>query len=420
MSNTDIEQINSSRDWNETAMSIFVYVFFAIIVLSILGFGYKLICQANHVETFDDDNAGNDVLNVSISKERGNIIDVTLKKDRVPIDYWIFQRISDTSRTPGASKIPVQIYMTDLSDSTFSNQNLRALINDVLDSYDTDETRVLINWIFNHSRFTSSLNKRYRMYNLYKKYFPLPLEADDYEAPLLDSAGSGMVEPISKDPIIDIASHNFLDVPETTKVMCSDQLFVEQDRKFSLYCNGDYLQYSDRPDNYVPVVARYYLVVVIDPKPMFSYTSDGLVPMTHTSISSTNSQDDEYVYDGTAEETVQKEPQIDYVSLSSLIRPDPEISWHSIQNRVDKKLSKLGELMILEHRQESTIDRMDKLLRRTNVDLYQTFAIDVVVRGGEPFIFKITASPTFREYGHEIAHDMLDSMIERTKLMLSL
>lgn len=420
MSNTDIEQINSSRDWNETAMSIFVYVFFAIIVLSILGFGYKLICQANQVEAFDDDDAGNDVLNVSISKERGNIIDVTLKKDRVPIDYWIFERISDTPRTPGASKMPVQIYMTDLSDSTFSNQNLRALVNDVLDSYDMDETRVLINWIFNHSRFTSSLNKRYRMYNLYKKYFPLPLEADDYEAPLLDSAGAGAAEPISKDPIIDIVSHNFLDVPETTKVMCSDQLFVEQDRKFSLYCNGDYLQYYDRPDNYVPVVARYYLIVVIDPKPMFSYTSDGLVPMTRASISSVDAQDDEYVYDGTAEETVQKEPQIDYVTLSSLIRPDPEISWHSIQNRVDKKLSKLGELMILEHRQESTIDRMDKLLRRTNVDLYQTFAIDVVVRGGEPFIFKITASPTFREYGHEIAHDMLDSMIERTKLMLSL
>lgn len=424
MSSSDSNNAVQQMDWNETAMAFIVYSLVTLMTILIIGFIVTGLTR--ECEPFESDQkTGDRIISISLSKNNGNMIDVTLKKDRVPIDYWIFEQIvkarkdvseDDKTRYP---RPPTQIYMTDMADDTFSNQNLRALVNHIMETYDLSKTRVLINWIFNHSRFTSSLTKRYRMYNLHKKYYPLPLDANDYDTPLLDSARP---VDVSKDPTTDIVSHNYLDVPMTSKVMCSDQLFVEQDREFSLYCNGDYLQYSDRPDNYMPIIARYYMIVSTDPKPMFSFTSDGLVAITSNALDNEDPDDDQYVYKNgeTTNSKIESDSELSYQSLSSLIRPDPAISWYRVKNRIDQKLSKLGELIVLEHRQESTVDGIEKLLRRTNVDLYQIFAIDIVIRGGEPYVYKIEASPTFREYGHEIAHDMLQSLIERTVVMLEL
>lgn len=343
----------------------------------------------------------NQIMTVGIETQNSDPIYVRLNKDHVPIDYWIFEKIGKSNHL----QEPLTVYMTDLQDSTFSNQNMRHLINEILSrgecgSVDTSEytipqRRVFINWIFNHSRFTSNRNKRYRMYNLYKKYYPLPLSADDYESPLLDSASRYHITYPSKNNIV---AENYLDVPETSKVMCSDQLFVEQDRDFSLYCNGDYLKWDGNgSDNSIPVVARYYLVIVTDPDPVYSYTSDGLV------LSKENESDKSRIE-----------------LLSNIIKEDPLTPWRRIRNRVDNKLSKLGELMVLEHRQESMVDGIQKLLNRTRIDLYQTFAVDIVVRSGEPYILKITASPTFREHGSKVAEDLLESIVERTKLMLNI
>jgi hypothetical protein len=342
------------------------------------------------------------ILTTNINTKNDDPITVKIDKNHVPIDYWIFEKIGKNN----SIKHPFTVYMTDLQDSTFSNQNMRHLIYEILDSgecgyCDTPNStrfqrRVFINWIFNHSRFTSNRNKRYRMYNLYKKYFPLPLEADDYEAPLLDSASKYPITYPSKN---DIVAENHLDVPETSKVMCTDQLFVEHDRDFSVYCNGEYLKWNagKQYDSSNPLVARYYLVIVTDPDPVYSYTSDGLIMVTENNKSKSKVE-----------------------LLSNIIKEDPLISWRGIRNRIDKKLSKLGELMVLEHRQESMIDGIQKLLNRTKINLYQTFAVDFIVRSGEPYIMKITASPTFREYGSKIAEDLLESVVNRTKLMLNI
>jgi YD repeat-containing protein len=463
---------NDGVDYNELAMRILVYGFVAIMVVCFLMFTFNAIAvgpkndAVENVENFDnkqsaDQNsdqslaktknpdsqsdvrvahnsgavAPNSVVKTVIKPQQGHLMDVILTRERVPIDYWIFQKIGQS----GSIDDRAVVYMTDLQDSTFSNQNARRLIHEILTRgrcgtpNDDDcpslclytipkicsDRRVFINWIFNHSWFTSARSKRYRMYNLYKKYFPLPLEVDDYDAPLLEDS-----RPYSTDNPVevsksDIQAENYLDVPETTKVICSDQLFVEQDPDFSLYCNGDYLQWNgERSDSYQPVVARYYMVVVTDPEPVFSYTGDGLVTVTDETHPSGDTSRFEYTGDGNTERKATPAKRVE--RLSHLIKVDPLISWRRVNNRVDQKLSKLGELMILEHRQESMVDGIQKLLNRSHIDMYQTFGIDVVIRDGEPYIFRIEASPVFNEIGSPVAHDMLESLVERTKLMLRL
>ena len=379
----------------------------------------------------------NKIITMSISPKQGNMIDVVLIKDKVPIDYWIFEQIAKQN----AITDKMTVYMTDLNNNTFSNQNLRDLIYEIKTTRTCDDTkhRILINWIFNHSRFTSAMSKRYRMYNLYQKYFPLPLEADDYDAPLLESSSAniaygdyGSDTTLSKSNMSDIQGRNFLDIPKTAKIMCDDQLFVEQDRDFSLYCNGDYLQWNGQingksySDTYTPIVARYYMIVLTDPKQIFSYTSDGLVIVsTDPSIiegvnhkrfeyTAQNLTRNEYLFKGDN----QSVPNNTIILLSNMIKNDHNISWRKISSRIDEKLSKLGELMIEEHMQESMIDGIQKMLVSDNIDLYQTFAIDVVIRTGEPFIYKITASPVFREYGSNVANELLSDMIDRSKVLL--
>lgn len=377
----------------------------------------------------------NSIIKTVIKPLQGNIIDIILNKERVPIDYWIFQEMSKTRSIDDKAVV----YMTDLQDSTFSNQNARRLIHEILtggrcgppddENYPTlclytipkicSDKRIFINWIFNHSWFTSARTKRYRMYNLYKKYFPIPLEADDYDSPLLEDAKPySTANPTNVDKS-DIKSENYLDVPQTTKVMCSDQLFVEQDQDFSLYCNSEFLKWTgEGSDLYQPIVARYYMMVVTDPKPIFSYTGDGLVTIDESTLPSGHTSRLKYTNKGYTKKLNNQKPRVE--SLSKLITADPLISWRRINDRVNHKLSKLGELMIFEHRQESMVDGIQKLLNRSHIDMYQTFGIDIVIRNGEPYIFKIDASPVFKEYGSPIAHDVLESLIDRTKLMLRL
>jgi hypothetical protein len=459
MSDLNADSINNSGDceipdFNEILMQTIIFGLLFIMVMAIVVFVLNAILNGSDPETekfesvkstdfqryldsdrstdsdnsSDVDSGGNKVINVRIAPQQGNMIDVVLKRERVPIDYWIFEQIAKSM--PITDELTV--YMTDLQDSTFSNQNARALIHEVLTKgqcgyCDTplstmNQKRVLINWIFNHSRFTSAINKRYRMYNLYKKYFPLPLEADDYEAPLLEDAQAYSTRNPVEVSKSDIQAMNYLDVPETTKVICADQLFIEQNPRFSLYCNGDFLQWNgERSDSYEPVVARYYMIIVTDPDPVFSYTSDGLIMIDDTNSSHpSNRQKNRFGYteEGETQSNNVNDNKIRVGRLSSLVKADPLISWRRIRNRVDQKLAKLGELMVQEHRQESMVDGIQKLLNRTKIDMYQTFAIDIVIRNGEPYILKITGSPTFREYGSDMAADLLESIVERTKLML--
>jgi hypothetical protein len=458
--NTSKYQYGDGADLNELTMKLLVYGFVAIMILCLLMFtinaitvGPKVDCE-DQKEGFETNNADpqpvntlfvrdekssgmepESVIKTVIKPKQGQMMDVILHKERVPIDHWIFQKIAKD----GSIDDRTVVYMTDLQDSTFSNQNARRLIHEILTrsrcATPNDATcrtmclytipeicsdrRVLINWIFNHSWFTSARSKRYRMYNLYKKYFPLPLEADDYDAPLLEDS-----KPYSTDNTVDvfkndIQAENYLDVPETTKVMCSDQLFIEQNPEFSLYCNGDFLQWNgERSDSYQPVVARYYMVVVTDPEPVFSYTADGMVTIDQSSLPSSHTNRFEYEDGDTKRDLRGRKLRVE--KLSHLIKVDPLISWRRVKNRVDQKLSKLGELMVQEHRQESMVDGIQKLLNRSHIDMYQTFGIDVVVRDGEPYIFRIEASPVFKEHGSPVAQDMLESLVDRTKLMLRL
>ena len=459
-------------DYNEIVMELLVYGFVTIMVLCFLMFVVNAIVAGpksdrdseENTETFNNsesDTSQNtlhsaqgtvqgtvqgvtkelegmgpeNVIKTSIHPLQGQIMDVVLHRERVPIDYWIFEKIGGSS----SIRDKAVVYMTDLQDSTFSNQNARRLIHEILTrgrcGTPNDRTchtmcmytipelcsdrRVLINWIFNHSWFTSGRSKRYRMYNLYKKYFPRPLEADDYDAPLLEDA-----KPYSTDNPVsvskrDIQAENYLDVPETTKVMCSDQLFIEQNPDFSLYCNGEFLKWTgERSDSYQPVVARYYMVVVTDPDPVFSYTGDGLVTLSEETLPSNHNLRFNLDEEGATRRAVRSNIRVS--SLSDLIKVDPLISWRRVKNRVDQKLSKLGELMIEEHRQESMVDGIQKLLNRSHIDMYQTFGIDIVVRDGEPYIMRIEASPVFKEHESPVAQDMLESLVDRTKLMLNL
>lgn len=472
MSNFNMDTDDDRIDYNEFVMRFLVYGFVAILIFCLFLFIINAIFVGTkdtkdlkeHFETSTDisyqvddtkinDTKINDAkVNVDVEDLRkliepntivktvikplqGHIIDIIVNKEKVPIDYWIFQEISRT----GSIDDKIVVYMTDLQDSTFSNQNARRLIHEILTqekcdppSNEEDSTlclytipkicsdkRVLINWIFNHSWFTSARTKRYHMYNLYEKYFPIPLEADDYDAPLLESA-----KPYSTDNPVevnknDIQSENYLDVPKTAKVICSDQLFVEQDPEFSLYCNGEFLEWtSERSNTSQPIVARYYMVVVTDPEPIFSYTADGLVTIDESALPSGHTNRFKYTDNGYTKKLNNQELRVE--TLSKLINADPLISWRRINTRIDQKLSKLGKLMILEHRQESMIDGIQKLLNRSYIDMYQTFGIDIVIRNGEPYILRIDASPIFKEHGSSVAHDMLESLVDRTKLMLKI
>ena len=465
MSEINTNQNGNELDLNEFTMSVLVLGFVAMLILCLLLFTFNAITNGPKKDTKDNsegfatdtdkileidlenhvehDSAklsqdGNAVIKSVIKPLQGFMIDVVVSKDRVPIDYWIFQEMAKN----GSIDDKVVVYMTDLQDSTFSNQNARRLINEILTRgrcgtpNDNDnnremclytipqlcsDKRVLINWIFNHSWFTSARSKRYRMYNLYKKYFPLPLEADDYDAPLLEDATMYSTDNPVQVSKSNIQAENYLDVPETTKVMCSDQLFIEQDPDFSLYCNGEFLRWNgERSDSYQPVVARYYMVVVTDPDPVFSYTGDGLVIINEDTLPLENKNRFELENQKTVKKDINTTKTHRVESLSKLIKIDPLISWRRIKNRVDQKLSKLGELMVQEHRQESMVDGIQKLLDRSYIDMYQTFGIDIVIRNGEPYIFKIEASPAFKEYGSPLASDMLESLVDRTKLMLRL
>jgi hypothetical protein len=484
---------SNGGDLNELMMKFLVYVFvvfmiFCLVLFTINAFivGPKKNCTDREVsENFETDtsspsvntmylknndfpnsNSNNNnalnpesIIKTVIKSQQGQLMDVVLHKERVPIDYWIFKKMADD----GSIDDKVIVYMTDLQDSTFSNQNARRLIHEILTHKNlthknltqdhcgtpNDENngslslytipelcsdrRVLINWIFNHSWFTSARSKRYGMYNLYKKYFPIPFDADDYDTPLLeDSKPYSTNNPVEVSKSIsnididnnndndnDIHATNYLDVQETSKVMCSDQLFIEQSPEFSLYCNGKFLQWNgERSNSSEPIVARYYMVIVTDPEPIFSYTSDGLVTLSTDSLSSDLTKRFEYIDSTTKREPINHNQRVE--RLSDMIISNPHISWRRVKNRVDQKLSKLGELMVQEHRQESMIDGIQKLLNSSYIDMYQTFGIDIVIRDGEPYIFRIESSPVFKEQYSSIAHDMLESLVDRTKLMLRL
>ena len=136
----------------------------------------------------------------------GSTFDLKMEKSKIPIDYVIFKYIAASLDKHSDKKSHFVVFMTDpqgMQDHSFSNQNLRALIQEVsykkLSNPSLYHDRIFINWLYNHSRFTNPLNKRYRMYNLHKKYYPIPLEADDYETPLLDSARPSIIRKSDSD-----------------------------------------------------------------------------------------------------------------------------------------------------------------------------------------------------------------------------
>lgn len=211
---------------------------------------------------------------------------------------------------------PIALYDVDPRGNTKSNQNLRALVRDMLDdrylcnNKHKPIPKTYINWVFNHSRFTNNKNKRYWIFNQ-KKYFNIPLESYEYETPLLDALDKS--SPISKNDIIDL---NHLDIPKTTNSMCTSQIFTT---------NPNLKPYT-----------KIQLIIVTDPVPAFAY--------------------------------------------SRIENSSP---------RIHHKISELAKLMIIEHNQESTIDKFENTVRAHNITLYQIFEIDIVVHESEPYVSNI-------------------------------
>jgi len=308
--------------------------------------------------------------------------DLKMEKSKIPIDYVLFKHIAASLDKHSNKKAHFVVFMTDMQDYTFSNQNLRALIQDVSYQKMIDPSlyhdRIFINWLYNHSRFTNPLNKRYRMYNLHKKYYPIPLEADDYETPLLDSARPSIIRKSDSDT-------RYQYVPEISKLLCSNEIFLEA----GSYCALDLLQHNSKT-----IVGRYYVVI----KPNTSngldrtYTSDGLYGSSF---------------------------------LSEVVR-DNNLSWSTISRAITRKINKLADLIILEHKQEPVVDGMKILLDTQNqkqiklIELYQTFGLDIIIKGGEPYVINIDASPAFNEIGSRRARNLIKELSHRTSEMFGI
>lgn len=318
----------------------------------------------------------------------GSTFDLKMDKSRIPIDYVIFKYIAASLDKHSDRKSHFIVFMTDLQgmqDYSFSNQNLRALIQEVSYKKLSDPSlyhdRIFINWLYNHSRFTNPLNKRYRMYNLHKKYYPIPLEADDYEKPLLDSARPSVIRKSDSDT-------RYQYVPKISKLLCSNEIFLEA----GSYCVKDLLQYNGKT-----IVGRYYVVI----KPNTSggldrvYTSDGLYGTSNAYF------------------------------LSEVVR-DNNLSWSTISQAIVHKINKLADLIILEHKQEPVVDGMKILLDTQDqkqiklIELYQTFGLDIIIKSGEPYIINIDASPAFNEIGSRRARNLIKDLSYQTSNMFGI
>lgn len=375
-------------DYNELTMKVMLVIIIISMLLLFCGFMYNAITKGpkpelnseldlesdakpyQNIENFSAVSGGDFIgkkESIKIVQDKNND-----DKKTLPIDKAIFEIISKKSDADAT------IYMNGINSNpnSNSNQDLRNLIQHIVSNREeTCGNKVLINRIYNYTRFTNPKNKRYHMYNLYKKYYTIPLEADDYDKPLLITAekNKNILEKDDEDIRYEY-------IPSVSRAMCSDRLFLED----NTYCEKDTDFLKDKGKI---IKSRYFLLIRTDPF-LFVHTSDGV---------------------------------INNGNLLSNTSYENNISFESLNKRIKNKISRLAKLIWLEHRQESVADGVQFLLdRNKDILLYQTFGLDIVVKNGEPYIINIEASPILNSFVYNNAMMLIKNMSIDAKDMFGL